>query len=64
MTWPMFVSFVVKSAVSYTEPGHKVKGQKKKGYAPNRRKIGTVDTGVHNSHVRVKTYSWNPRVME
>ena len=31
MTYPMFVIFVVKSAVSHTEPGRKVKGQKKKG---------------------------------
>ena len=52
MTWPMFLIFVVKSAVSHTEPWRKVQGQNKTDYAPNRRKIGTVDTGIHNSHVR------------
>ena len=53
MTWPMFVIFVVKSTVSHTELWRKVQGKKKKSYAPNQRNVGTVDTGVHNSHVRV-----------
>ena len=59
MTWPMFVIFVVKSTVSHTELWRKVQGKKKKSYAPNQRNVGTVDTGVHNSHVRVNNVRVN-----
>ena len=56
MSLPLFAILVVKLEYRTQNPGSKSKDKRKRDWVPNRRKTGTVDTGV-----QLRTYELNFR---